>query len=427
MWFVLWFLLLCTLSSVSHAAPIHSAALCTPASVQAAVDAAHDGDIVQLPTCTVTNWNATVTIGKSIHLKGNGRTNTRIKTVAGGIPNNGKQFQFIGTANNTGFRMSGMSLQGRQAGPEQLNDSGVLLSNAIDFAFHDMELYHFGIALHVIGNPTVMRGVIYNNIIRNNAKYNGGVLGYGIEIRGTGGLWPDVALGTINNIFVEDNTFIENRHSIESIGGSRYVVRYNTFQDGRENSSSIDAHGPNQSAYINGSRQWEIYHNVIDNTGVPQYPRFAGMGLRGGDGTIFNNTITNLNKEIVFWVEDAGQITNPNFDGCGCTYPCKSQWSGKINQIMEAHIWGNTPNNTIRFKDDPNSCHRNLIQEGRNYTIAARPGYTLHAVTGMTDFPAGKSRVYPLAAIYPHYLRDDSGTPPVTLPGAPQLVAITPL
>ena len=53
-------------------------------------------------------------------------------------------------------------------------------------------------------------------------------LGYGVVIYGEDETWvPDPQFGSGNFIFIEDNTFIEHRHSVACGGTGRYVFRNN--------------------------------------------------------------------------------------------------------------------------------------------------------------------------------------------------------
>ena len=393
----------------AHAATINASA-CTPAAVTTAIAAASAGDTVQLPTCTTTTWNAQVTVAKAVHIKGTGTTTTNLrKSVTAPF------FRFdSGSPSSplTDFSLCCMTLEGITHGIAPLfeqasNDHGVYLSNGVDFRVYDMTFQYMSIALSVFGNPQVQRGVIYNNTFFHNVRYSSTSGGYGVEVRGNS-TYPTLELGTTQNVFIEDNYFEENRHGVESANGSRYVARYNTFVNHREDTTAIDAHG-NTGAFGpsgRGSRQWEVYNNLITNAIV----RFGGIGMRGGDGTIFNNVITNLGREVVLWNEDFG-----TGGGCDCTYPC-------ADQTREAYIWNNTPS-TIFFKGDPGSCHRDIIELDRDYFAIARPGYTLHE-TGLPNFPTGKTSVYPLSAVYPHPLRED---PPIFPPNPPAIFHVTPI
>lgn len=394
--------LLCIWIGAASSATINVSA-CTPAALtQAVTDAAID-DTVLFPACAVTNWNATVNITKKIHLKGRGSSGasiTHIKSQAtGGFL--GPQIKFTGV---TGFTICCMKLQGKQTGDEQLGDKGLSVINGINFAIFDNELYNFGMASEFAGNPQTMRGVIYNNYIHHNAKYDNGVLGYGAEVRGNLKNYPELELGNYNNIFFEDNTFEANRHSIASIGGARYVARYNTFINSRENATPIDVHGPSNVNYVTGGRQYEIYNNVITNA----ENEFGGIGIRGGDGVIFNNVVTGYTNPLKMWMEDGGSAP-----GCNCTYPC-------TNQTVDLWMWNNSFS-TVSHKD---ACDAVKLQEGRDYYFEEKAGYTLVTVSGMPNFPTGKAVVHPTNAIYPHQLRED---PQVFPPDAPTIFHVAPL
>ena len=394
--------LICLWVGMSSAATIDVSA-CTPAALIQAVTDAAIGDTVLFPACAVTNWNSTVNITKKIHLKGAGSSGavvTHIKSpLDGGF--NGPQIKFTGV---TGFTVSKLRLQGKQTGNEQLADKGLSVINGVNFAIFDNELYNFGMAMEFAGNPQTMRGVIYNNNIHHNAKYLNGVLGYGMEIRGNLKNYPPIELGTLNNIFVEDNTFEANRHSIAAIGGARYVARYNTFINSRENSTPVDAHGPSNAAYETGTRQYEIYNNVITNA----VNIFGAIGIRGGDGVIFNNVTTGFTQPMRLWMEDGGIA-----QGCNCPYPCP-------NQTDDLWMW----NNSFAEVFHKDECDAVDLQEGREYHFATKPGYTLTTVVGMPNFPAGKAVVHPTNAQYPHPLRED---PPVVPPNPPTIFHVAPL
>lgn len=381
--------------TIGHAA-VHTVATCTPLAVNAAVKKAVNGDTVQLPVCTVANWNATVVVtNKSLHLKGMGIAMTRLKQNFGG-----PMFRFV---NSTNFRVSHISMEGKVGGAQQGADNGLeILDNGVNFAVHDNEFFHFGSGIVVKGNPTVQRGVIYNNTFHDIAKYTDvdgqGTRGYCIEVRGNGTAttpnYPSLDLsGTPTNVFIEDNTFHRCRHAVESQNGSRYVVRYNQFYEGLREATFIDAHGRTQ-AYQHGSRQWEIYHNTLTHT----VPRFGHIGLRGGDGVIFNNVLVGpSNHPIAFTIEDAGTAPGCN---TGCPKPCE-------DQTRVAHIWGNTWNgtayNTVTFWEP---CDSQYLQQGQEYFLFARLGYVPY--------------------IYPHPLRDDTTTLPLTAPSPPLRLVMTP-
>jgi hypothetical protein len=202
--------------------------------------------------------------------------------------------------------------------------------------------------------PIKQRGVIYKNDFIDN--YNNSVrnLGYGVVVYGDGS-WPALELGTQNAIFIEDNYMSGNRHHVASNNSSRYVFRHNTViaTDVTKDFAMADAHGLSSSP--RGSRSWEIYNNNF-SANLSSGRVYAAIGIRGGDGVIFNNTMgSNIARAVVLELEGAS---------CG-TYPAK-------DQTRQAWIWNNNPG-TI-----DNTC-TSSIQAGRDYFTSARAGYTPYA------------------------------------------------
>jgi hypothetical protein len=93
-----------------------------------------------------------------------------------------------------------------------------------------------------------------------------------------------LTLGTINAVYVEDNTFnvvTIDEDAIDMYNGARLVVRYNTF-----NGAHIGFHGTDSGGQ-RGPVSHEIYNNTfINNSGS----HFRGGTVRGGTGVWFNNT-----------------------------------------------------------------------------------------------------------------------------------------
>jgi hypothetical protein len=353
-----------------------NAASCSPADVQKAVNVAVGGDTVVLPACTYTNWNTTVTITKSLKLtgKGMGQTVLQRARVAAGYENN----EMFRVKNVKGFEMRHMTLDGTQdTNLNQWVDFAVFLLNCVDFRIHHMAFADFAVALQVRGDPTVQRGLVDHNTFtdiwwKNNST--GQAFGYGVSIVGNG-TYPALALGTSQNVFIEDNTFTRNRHAVASNNGTRYVFRYNTIIDNREDAQAIDAHGK-VSTWPQGSRQYEIYHNRVTNA----VARFAGVYVSGGDGVIFNNSFSqNLYREIV--LDDAS--------GCSSgSYPLE-------DQIRAVYLWGNVLNEGGQASIKVDTGCESFVKLNRDYFLSKRPNYTSYT--------------------YPHPLTQSGSSPPAPL------------
>jgi len=353
------FILLFTYNA--HSEIIHATS-CSPAHIQAAVDSAATGDTVQLPPCIYSSWTTdTVSVSKAITIAGAGSTQTILKeTRTNGITAGTEPFFSVNCRGWTSgrFEFYGITLQGR--GDEKTLDRGLSLRNACkDFLIHHSTFRNFGHAGIYIRDAEMNltgRGVIYQNNFIDNFRPR---RGYGIEVIGDGNYAPSIRLGTENAVFIEDNYFEGNRHCVASNNGSHYVFRYNTIVNNREDAAAIDAHGKTQS-WPRGSRTYEIYHNRIDNSVM----RWAGIGIRGGEGVIFNNTINGTSHPILLWNDSS----LPSKEGCK-TYPCP-------DQITDLYIWNNMADGspvgaTIWVRGTPPG----ILLEGRDYFHFPNPRY----------------------------------------------------
>jgi len=339
---------------------IINASSCSPTDIQTAVNSARTGDRVQLPACTNSSWGTqTVKIYEAIAIAGAGENQT-ILIKPDVVSEVWRGFFHVDCSGwvSGHFEFYGITLQGR--GDEQTLDKGMDLRNACkDFIIHDSTFRNFGHAGIYIRDAefnSTGRGLIYNNKFIDNYRVN---RGYGVHVVGDGNYSLNVQLGTQNAVFVENNYFKGSRHTIASNNGSHYVFRYNTIVDNREDAAAIDAHGK-VIGWPRGSNTYEIYNNSIVNS----IRRWAGAGIRGGDGVIFNNTMSGTDNPIMLF-NDSSLSYN---DGC-TTYPCP-------DQIRELYIWNNTQDgktaNVSRWKE----IDKLLIQEGRDYFLYPRPGYT---------------------------------------------------
>jgi len=334
--------------------------------VQAAVDKAQPGDIVEIPAGTFL-FSGQVVAPDGIHIRGAGKDRTiLIKSTSGS-----KSMFTVDVVHKEPFKFSGITLQGKGRDNGDL-DSGLSFKGGHqDFEVFDSRFTKFGQSGVGVsgtagpngGEPT---GVIYNNEFINN--YRDG-RGYGVAIGGDESAWDrPLTLGTANAVFIENNFFSENRHAIASNNGSNYVFRYNTVEEGFSNAAMIDVHG--LKAWPTGSRSYEIYENTIDNTSNT----WAGIGIRGGDGVIFGNDFSNVYNAVALLIE--------GYDS-GVTYPVQ-------HQIQDLYIWDNVIEG--RVVDDVSFLQSQplgpeLIKEGRDYHFDDKSGYTPY--------------------VYPHPLRDD--------------------
>jgi hypothetical protein len=269
-----------------------TAASLSAADVQAAVDAAADGDTVKLPAGTVT-WTACVKVaGKAITVAGAGIDKT---TIIGGIfPANSTLRVFeIGTKKGGLTRLCNLTIDGG-TGPRDGDNKGML---TVDGDSTTWRVDHLRIRatrtcamyVHACG------GVIDHNTFEL-VGWIFGIFGFNGGIPYGDAAWADATgLGKGDKaFFVEDNVFTAvgatpnvaaSSVALDGWVGQRVVVRHNTFQN-----ACLANHGTESSGRLRGTRSFEIYENTMAFTVQPIDS--APMLFRSGTGVIFNNTLT---------------------------------------------------------------------------------------------------------------------------------------
>ncbi len=340
---------------------------CAFSSVQAAVQTAKSSgtnSLITIPSGTC-DWGANMlTIPGGISLKGAGKTSTVLRSTSA----TNIRLITIDCTNGKTSRVSDMTLMGK--GDATIWDGGLaFFYGCTDFMVFNSVFRDFGYyGVNVVGDA---RGVIFQNDFLNNYR-TGSQPGYGVVVYGNG-TWPPLELGTVNAVFVENNYFSGNRHNIASNNGSRYVFRYNTVigVDLTRDYPLVDAHGLTSSP--RGSRSWEVYYNTVTTKLVSTSYIRSVFNIRGGDGVVFNNTVTN-------------PVTVPTM--IELTLDTVSAYPAK-DQMTSGYFWNNTLGTVL------NHVPSNFV-EGRDYFRYVRPGYIPYT--------------------YPHPLRStQAGTPP----GAP--------
>lgn len=284
-------------SAPAAAANVLAPATCAHADVQPALQAAaSDGGVVQIPAgdCDWGTDRITVTVGNhGLYLRGAGAKRTILRRT--GAAHQTYMIIFICNSSSGPVEISDLGFIGDALNaPSNRRASGVSLTKSCrDFIVHDTEFSRFsGSGLEVEGNQA--RGVVYDSHFHHNhdpASPNNGE-GYGVVVYGDNTTErPPLELGTAESVFIEDSCFSTNRHSVASNRNSSYVVRHNDFitTNTTRNTSIIDAHGRPLGGGSAGSRSWEVYRNTLyfDGDGY----QANGIGMRGGDGVVFENLI----------------------------------------------------------------------------------------------------------------------------------------
>jgi len=338
--------LICAALILTSTAGTHAAAIEARSGsredIQAAINAAPENGTVIIPQGTFDFRGGPIDIRKNITITGSGSKGTTIKKQS--------PMDFIFNVFTEGFfRLTNIVLDGdRRGGGVQLRSSG------LNFRVDNSTFKNF--ETRAVMTHGTVKGLVDNNRFEENAGYD--VVVYGDNDRS----WNrPVTLGTDDAVYIEDNLFTHrtarNSHSIASNRGSRYVFRYNTIDNGSQNTNPIDAHG--NWEYGRGSRSYEIYGNKV-NSGHS----YMGAFIRGGTGVIYDN-------------EFNGSFTHPlvlenyrSFNVANETYP-------SIDQINNLHIWDNkvNGNEVVPFIHDRGRS-REHIQHNRDYFTTKNENYS---------------------------------------------------
>ena len=416
---------------------IHKVINCSAENVQAAINAANDGDIVELHFAGTVIWNATVSIPdtKGITLKGPGANtpksssdfpltivSTQIPAIDISCQNNreltrltGLKFQGGSTQKTTNF----IAITGRGRGKSNLG------AFRIDNCYFDSISLTapWPMVILIDGDKGELTGLVDNCTFHemHNDTYTIGIRQrytsdgsrcYGYD---SWHLTP-FTFGDDRFIFIEDCLF-ENyttysRHTVCSDGsGGRYVVRHNTFIANYPGNQPdyIDAHGDGCHGLGSGARGGEIYANTFLGTknGVSR-----DIVIRGGQWLIYDNSFTTLGwtvspmffTEYRAWSANCFQsqfpsLCNPDIPKC-VTSADFDKWYPLPGQIQGTYVWNNLYGGINQTPYVVNENYiRTYIQENREYWVSATKPDKLAPYTPYT---------------YPHSLR---GRNDATSPG----------
>ena len=277
------------------------------------------------------------------------------------------------------------------------------------------------------------------------------------------------------NFYVEDCDFHAYLTAMDFDDNSRAVVRYNSIDN-----CSMGNHGADTSNI--GVRHFELYDNelIFDNFGSncePQQDVQWFFWVRGGTGVITDNILPSITSQcggtksnIPLSVLNTRRDSGPYC--CWTTYPAPHQpgqgygngavlhsfsdspcAAGDFSYYIFAepiYIWNNTGtagNSTALNEDTTDQCSNNqhvadYIQEGRDYIIGLKPGYTKftypHPLRGASPAPTPtatpSSTATPIstptpsatATVTPTATATPTSTPMATPPAVPPAATATP-
>ena len=386
------FPLLCLLLASHAVAQTCSGNSCTAASlsctdIQAAINAAPAGGIVNLPagSFTWTGTGACVSVSKYLSVIGAGIGNTIItdnENSASSGPGATAPISLGFTATTSGYiRWSGMTFLEGQTGRytsvelihSEVTGTGTDMYTRID---------------HVAFNGTLRRclwfaqdkGLVDHNQFTTCDNMISSPGDYDAEWQET------LALGSNNAIYFENNTFTycgsaggcpytnatDAPNIIDCQYGARYVSRYNAWiADGNIDSTFIMNHG--YDSVWRGCMSIEAYNDTMTVNQASYAPTWA-IQFRGGTGVVFNETIvsnhafgntmavTNYRSSNPYTAPGlVGYYTNGPNIGKGClssgTYNCAQPLCGSSqNGIFDGPATLNYPCRDQIGRGGPDTC-----------------------------------------------------------------------
>lgn len=279
--FVFILTLIIVIGKVGNTAVIN-ASNCSRDYVQAAIDSAQPGDIVNIPSGSCT-WGAGVSIpdSKKITLQGQGYKNTIITRSGTAI-----------TMNESGARVTGFGfiLPGGIGPIINVSGTGWRIDHC---RFNNTT----GSSQLSIQSDARNRDILPTGLIDSNEFINGRINVDGLfTLQKGSNVWgTSLRLGSENAVYIEDNVAIRtdglvNRNIVDAHRSGNYVFRFNNITD-----TYCEAHSL-QGTTERGTRSWEIYRNTIKTNLLSVYqPIF----LRSGTGLVFDNTIYGFQSNYV--------------------------------------------------------------------------------------------------------------------------------
>lgn len=290
----------------SAQAVTNTAASASLAAVTTAMGLCNDGDVLQIPTGTVT-WSGPLDMNKAIWLKGNGTNNTKIATATG---------------------------------VNAVNYSGGTGKARISHIFFDLGAFsrsdHTAISLEATNKQFRIDNCRFrggSKVIFTRGSLNYGVVDHCHFLDSDGEIYPwlrlanlgaeswllEIKPGTTNAMVVEDCWFqrtsaVNGELTDETLygqEGARCMFRFNHFQQDTTDTAAymVDAHGNLPGGAGRGTVLYEIYGNKWDCVTTDR-----GFNLRGGIMICYSNDFTG-SIGTMFQLKNEGVSTAGVFDG----------------------------------------------------------------------------------------------------------------
>ena len=279
--------LMATLTTRSAFAATVTAASCSAADVQTALNRAAAGDTVSIPAGTCT-WTTTVnwTAPANVILKGAGAPapygNNDATVIIDAINRSGfdAALMNLGTSPTGTFRMTGITFRDTgDAATRSYNSSVRIFGSTKNLRIDHIHFDRLSVrALMVAGDIT---GVVDHNRV----DLDGADQFVRFEDVGEGDdTWSKPTdLGSDRFVFIEDNE-INNPAGFGQVNdayhGGRFVIRYNKILN-----AGVQTHPTGGSGRARGARAWEIYKNTF----TASVTNFNLFFLSSGAGVIWGN------------------------------------------------------------------------------------------------------------------------------------------
>lgn len=291
------------LLSAHASAATHTARSCSQQDVQAAIDAAGDGDTVVVPAgtseyrTTTPHTPALSVKDKGITLLGAGIGKTILKdsTCSAATPQWGEGLIRAQGGKGKTLRISGFTFDG-----SGIPNAGKPAVIAVAGDYADLRIDHcrFLNVCSAIQTNGVMRGVVDHcryELLEDHNLGNPGFCGvYGTSAAA----WKTpTQLGDADAVYIEDchiefhNPRSNDSPALATMDGARVVFRHNTVVDGFLEFFGADSRP-------RGTVRFEVYDNTFSGK------CFCAIGLKGGTGVVFNNKIEGTFGGSALWATE---------------------------------------------------------------------------------------------------------------------------
>ena len=332
---------LCLLPLWAHAAT-HTAASPNQADVLAKINAAANGDTIQIPAGTA-RWTNGLNVGKSLTIIGAG---PGVTVLNGPIPDT---TYFFNVANSGSVRISGLTIDGKGVG------GGIRFTSPN--SYHRVDHCIIQNTGNASGYSNYGRGVQFYFAARqwgliDHVTFTNNTTDFEI-IGDDAGSWlpaEQIGLGTKDAVYIEDctlNAVPEGRITGKNSGtyntkGAKTVFRHNVVNYTDPNAGSFwDSHG-NNNMTITGDRG-TVFTVVEDNQIYINRPNYGAkvFYIRGGIFIAARNVVNTVGTTQLWvlteeecWYASAG---SGNYGQDWSSYP-------RVDQITNSWIYGNTLN-----------------------------------------------------------------------------------